>query len=234
MTDASKDATGSVVLQKQNNGDFKTISFASRAFTPTEVRYSVLEKEELGVVSGAERHSDFLIGKHFHIKTDHKSLLVSLLGQKDLSDLPVRVQRFRMRMLRFSYSISYVPGKLMYIPDYLSRAECDTITFVDYQNCNETEMFVDTIIASLPATEKRLQEIKSKQKTVYLCSKLFEYSYKGWPNTDTCEIAKLYLPFKSEITVNKGLLMRNVRLIIPADIRLYILSKLHQAHQGIS
>jgi hypothetical protein len=144
MTDSSKYATGSVVLQKQDNGAFKPVSFASRAFTPTEVRYSVLEKEALNVVTGAE--------------------------------LPVRVQRFRMRLLRFSYSISFVPGKLMYIPDYLSRAECDTLTFTDYQNCNETEMYVDSVVISLPATEKKLEEIKSKQKTDYVCSKLIEYT----------------------------------------------------------
>jgi hypothetical protein len=122
----------------------------------------------------------------------------------------------------------------MYIPDYLSRAECYTLTFTDYQNCNETELYVDSVVTSLPATEKRLEEIKSKQKSDYVGSKLIEYTYNGWPNTESCEIAKLYKPFRSEITVNKGLLMRNDRLIIPTDMRLDILSKLHEAHQGIS
>ena len=233
MTDSSKYATGSVVLQKQDNGEFKPIAYASRAFTPTEVRYSVIEKEALGVVTGAERHSDLLIGKHFQIQTDHKSL-VSLLGQKDLSDLPIRVQRFRMRLLRFSYSISFLPGKLMYIPDLLSRTVCDELTAQDQFDCESTEMYVDSVVKSLPATDQRLEEIKTKQKSDYVCGKLIEYVHNGWPSPNTCEIAKLYGPFKAQITINKGLLMRNDRLIIPSDMRPDILTRLHQAHQGIS
>jgi hypothetical protein len=92
----------------------------------------------------------------------------------------------------------------MYIPDYLSRAECDTLTFTDYQNFNETELNVDSVVTSLQATEKRLEEIKSKQKSDYVCSKLIKNTYNGWPNTDLCEIAELYKPYRSEITVNKG------------------------------
>jgi hypothetical protein len=49
MTDSSKYATGSVFLQKQDNWVFKPVSFASWAFTPTEVKYSTLEKEAEGV-----------------------------------------------------------------------------------------------------------------------------------------------------------------------------------------
>jgi hypothetical protein len=77
MTDCSKYDTGSVALQKKDNDAFKPVSFASMVFTPTEVRYSVVEKEALAVVTGAQRHSDLMIGKHFHIKTDFKSLVRS-------------------------------------------------------------------------------------------------------------------------------------------------------------
>jgi hypothetical protein len=93
------------------------------------------------------------------------------------------------------------------IPDYLSRAECDTLTFTDYQSCNETELYVDSVVTSLPATKKRLEEIESKQKSDYVCSKLIEYTLNGWPNTESCEIAKFYKPYRSKITVNKGLLL---------------------------
>jgi hypothetical protein len=60
MTDSSKYTTRSVVLQKQDNWVFKPVSFASRAFTPIEVKYSTLEKEAQGVVTRIERYTDFL------------------------------------------------------------------------------------------------------------------------------------------------------------------------------
>ncbi|XP_053389029.1 uncharacterized protein K02A2.6-like [Mercenaria mercenaria] len=234
MTDSSNYAIGCVVLQKQDNGEFKPVSYASRALTPTEQRYSTIEKEALGVTYGCEKHKDFLIGKSFTIVTDHKPL-VPLLGQKDLSELPVRIQRFRLRLMQFSYTISHMPGKELIIPDLLSRhPTCDSLTFEDRQNCTETQMYVDLVLKSLPATDKRLQEIRSKQMSDYVCQKLIEFTQNGWPEAESCEISKLYWKFQGEITVNNGLLMRNDRLIIPSELKTDILARLHEAHQGIN
>ena len=68
-----------------------------------------------------ERFSDFLIGIDFCIHTDHKPL-VPLFTIKHLEELPVRIQCFRICMLRFHFSIIHVPGKQMVIADTLSRA----------------------------------------------------------------------------------------------------------------
>ena len=65
--------------------------------------------------------STYLIGLSFTIETDHKPLL-ALLGTKAFDDLPPRVQRFRLRLLRFTYKITYVPGKALITADALSRA----------------------------------------------------------------------------------------------------------------
>ena len=45
-----------------------------------------------------------------------------ILSTKNLEDLPIRVQRFRLRMMRFSYEIVHVPGKDLYTADCLSRS----------------------------------------------------------------------------------------------------------------
>ena len=82
----------------------------SKIMSPTEQRYAQIQKEALGITWASERFADYLIGHKFHIETDHKPL-VSLLGTKSLEDLAARIQRFRMRMMRFTYTISHVPGK---------------------------------------------------------------------------------------------------------------------------
>ena len=51
--------------------------------------------------------------------------MVALLGKKDLDVLPPRVQRFRMRLMRYDYTIVYVPGKEHVSADTLSRAPVD-------------------------------------------------------------------------------------------------------------
>ena len=61
------------------------------------------------------------MGVHILLETDHKPL-IPLLGQKLLDQLPLRVQRFRLRLMRYSYDITYVPGKNLHTADALSRA----------------------------------------------------------------------------------------------------------------
>ena len=100
----------------------KIVTNGALLHTPHEQRApqnSVIEA--LGITWASERFADYLIGLKFHIETDHKPL-VSLLGSKSLEDLPARIQRFRMRTMRFTYTISHVPGKDLCTADVLSRA----------------------------------------------------------------------------------------------------------------
>ncbi|KAL5503515.1 hypothetical protein EMCRGX_G010476 [Ephydatia muelleri] len=83
---------------RQLDGSVKPVSYASRSLTPTEQKYA------LGVTWACERFRDFLTGLQFQIEMDHKPL-VPLLGLKNLEDLPLRVQRFRLRLTRFKHGI---------------------------------------------------------------------------------------------------------------------------------
>ena len=65
--------------------------------------------------------ADLLIGMTFRVKTDHKPL-VPLFSSKLIDELPIRIQRFRMRLMRFCFDIVHVPGKELYTADTLSRA----------------------------------------------------------------------------------------------------------------
>ena len=60
------------------------------------------------------------------------------------------------------------------------------------------------------------------------------YCQSGWPVKSTLPgVIKPYHQVASELTVEKGLLMRASRVVIPAALRVSILDKLHMAHQGI-
>ena len=131
--------------------------------TPTEQRYAQIEKEALAITWACDRFADYLmIGLQFHVETDHKPL-VPLLSVKRLDELPLRVQRFRMWMLRYHFTISHVPGKNLIMADTLSRApepgEPD-------QECPESEVeaYVDATFTSIPATERHMEEIRQHQE----------------------------------------------------------------------
>ena len=134
--DSSSFEIGAVLTQKQSDGNWRPVAYCSRSLSNAEQRYAQIEKEALALTWGCERFNDYLLGKHFHAETDHKPL-VSLLGTKNLEELPIRVQRFRMRLMRFSYTISYVPGKKLVVADALSRAPVSSSTHTDdeFQAC---------------------------------------------------------------------------------------------------
>ena len=61
------------------------------------------------------------MGESISAEADHKPF-VALLSGHTLDQLPPRIQRFRMRPMRFHFKeIKHVPGKKMYIADTLSR-----------------------------------------------------------------------------------------------------------------
>ena len=78
----------------QDDGQQRPVVYASRSMSPTEQRYAQNEK----------------------------GVLTITWASRSLDELPLRLQRFRMRMLRYCFSISHVPGKNLIVADALSRA----------------------------------------------------------------------------------------------------------------
>ena len=232
--DASSHGLGAVLLQKQSDGQPKPISYISRSLTATEQKYAQIEKEALAFTWACERFSDYLLGLTFHIHTDHKPL-VPLFSSKNLDELPIRVQRFRLRMMRYSFTISHVPGKSLLVADTLSRAPLPNPAEMDTSLEQETAAYVRTLVQSLPATEKQLERIKQHQGEDEVCQQVMTYCRSGWPpRHDVAGAVSLYYHVSSELSVDNGLLMRGSRIVIPTALRLEMLDKIHTGHQGIT
>ena len=100
----------------------------------------------------ASKHfEDYLIGLPFHIATDHKPL-VPLLSTTILGDLPARVQR--MRMMRFTYTISDVPGIHLYTAETMSRAPLvRPLNQIEEKLESDVKAYVDLVVRYLTVTE---------------------------------------------------------------------------------
>ena len=158
--DASAYGLGVVLLQQQDDEKWHPMAFASRTMNEAELRYAQIEKEALALTWALKKFSEYVLGKVVCLETDHKPLIL-LLGQKSLDLLPPRVLRFRLRLMRFQYSIHHVPGKTLYTADTLSRAPlCEA---VDTTTSTETENFVQMITARLPASANRLEAFSKAQ-----------------------------------------------------------------------
>ena len=103
------------------------------------------------------------MGLQFHVETDHKPL-VPLPSGKRLDEFPIRVQRFCMRMMQYTFSISHVPGKSLVMADTLSRAPSLGASKEESFLSEEAEAYVHAVFECLPATERRLEEICQHQK----------------------------------------------------------------------
>jgi len=68
-----------------------------------------------------------------------------------------------MRLMRYSYTIAHVPGKDLTIADTLSQAPASSLSIVGKWFVSDTNVYVDTILQGLPATQKHLEQIKQAQ-----------------------------------------------------------------------
>ena len=84
-----------VVLLQESGQDWQPVAYASHAKSETERRYTQVEKEALAVTWVCGKFFQYLLGKKFHIESDHKSL-IPLLSSKNLYCLPLRIIHFRL------------------------------------------------------------------------------------------------------------------------------------------
>lgn len=231
-SDASNFGLGCALLQKQDDDNYRPIAFASRTLSETERRYAPIEKEALGLVWACEKFSDYIIGLPVIIETDHQPLVTIFSEKKDINSLTPRLQRFRIRMMRYNVVVQYLPGKRMITADTLSRKPVGRA--IQEEELPDTSTFVNSVISSLPFSDKKLEELKQQQALDKTCEKLICYTQKGWPEKSRVPQELLsFWSFRHTLTVVQGLLLYGSRLYIPPSSRKDMLEKLHSGHFGI-
>ena len=108
------------------------------------------------------------MGKSVVAETDHKPL-VSLLTTRTLDEVPPRVPRLRMQLMRFNFKeVNHVPGKEMYIADALTRMQSENTNRMATVP-EEMNIYVDGVLDSLPVSVVKLIEIKEAQDEDPVC-----------------------------------------------------------------
>ena len=170
----------------------------------------------------------------FHCETDHKPL-ITLLSTKNLDKLPPRIQRFRMHLMRYHFTISHVPGKNLVTADALSRAPLSDRSQDDQELQAEVEVYLNTVRQTVPASEKQLLHIQHHQEEDEICQQIVTYCKTYWPTQgELPHPIRPYYSVASELSVVQGLLMRGTRIVIPAAMRIEMLERIHEGHQGIT
>ena len=116
-TDASDFALGAVLSQKQPNGATLPVAFYSRKFNPSELNYTIYDKEMLAIVEAIRTWRAYLEPTSFLVLTDHRNLIYF----EKAKVLNRRHARWSELLSSFSFKISYRPGIENGKADLLSR-----------------------------------------------------------------------------------------------------------------
>ena len=228
QTDASQSGIGSCLIQEGH-----PVIYASRSLTSAEQNYAQIEKELLAIVFACERFHQFVYGNDIVVHSDHKPL--EAIMTKPLSQTPPRIQRLLIRLQKYNLTVQFVPGKLMFIADTLSRAYLNE-TVEDQQDLNEDmEVMVHSFVQEIPATPKKLTQLKEETARDQTLQALRTQIAEGLPThrKDLKPIIAPYWNIKNELSEAEGLLFKGRQLIIPKAMQTKILDLIHESHLGI-
>src|SRR3989442_13610653 len=114
--DASDTGVGAV-LQQEQQGELKVISYGSKLFNNCEKKYCITKKELAAIVFGLRQFRQYLLGRKFTIRSDH-SALVYLRSAKELIG---QQARWLDLIEEFDFKINHRAGSAHQDADALSR-----------------------------------------------------------------------------------------------------------------
>lgn len=122
-TDASDIAIAATLNQ---NG--RPVAFFSRTLSPSEKLHPAVEKEAYAIVEAVRKWKHYLLGNHFKLVTDQRSVSFMFDKQNRGKIKNEKIQRWRIELASFSYDIVYRSGEKNVAPDAFSRIQCSMVT----------------------------------------------------------------------------------------------------------
>lgn len=225
--DASPYGVGAVLSHLNSNGIDSPIAYYSRTLTSTERNYAQIDREALAIVAGVKKFHNYLYGRYFNIRTDHRPLLGIIGNNKQTPEiLSPRMLRWSIILSAYSYTLTYHPGKSIANADALSRLPL-TSPEVDIPAAPEVLMLECS--PEVPLSSKMIAKLSIRDP---LLSRVLNFALKGWPDKLPDEF-KPYWVRRNEISTYKDCVLWGNRVIVPTGGRKEILKLLHATHPGV-
>ena len=237
-TDASRlNGIGFVLMQKQDDGQWRPVRAGSRFLSEAETRYAMIELELVAVAWAVKKCNLFLDGlPHFDIKTDHAPL-VPILNKYTLDQIEnPRLQRLRRQIDRYSFTAIWLRGKDNYAADALSRAPIDRPRPEDElgEEVSHRVCAVFSLASFSDDTDPLIEQISQAAKMDKEYQDLRMLLLDGFSSSkdDVPHNLRAFFNVKDKLALDGDLIVCGKRLLIPMSLRKVILSKLLSMHQG--
>lgn len=132
-TDASKYCIAATLNQQG-----RPVAFFSRTLSPNEIRHHAVEKEAAAIVEALRKWRHFLLGRHFKVITDQKSVSFMFDNKRKSKIKNDKICRWRIELSQFKFSITYRPGTENTAADTFSRISALTHTLQDLRDLHAT------------------------------------------------------------------------------------------------
>jgi len=117
QTDASDHGIAGILYQVDEIGDHNVVGIVSRCLSRLEMKYTTTEKELLVIIYSIGKFRVYLIGRHFEIVTDHRSLTFL----QSASFQSGRIMRWILLLQQYTFSVTYCRGIDNVVADFFSR-----------------------------------------------------------------------------------------------------------------
>ena len=121
-TDASDTAIGSCLVQEhEEDGEVyeKPLYFLSHKLSPTQCRWSTVEKEAWAIHHSLEKLNSWISCSQILVRTDHQPL--KYLLNSETGSFNRKINSWALTMASYNIDVEYLPGKQNLIADLLSR-----------------------------------------------------------------------------------------------------------------
>ncbi|UYV74750.1 K02A2.6-like, partial [Cordylochernes scorpioides] len=211
-------------------GEEKPITFVSKKLSSAEAKYSQTEKEALAIVFATSKLRQYLFGRKFVLKSDHKAL-PTVFGNKRLLPplIANRLHRWALELSNFDFDIRYTNKDTMLCADAFSRLPLEEI--------NSREDNIDLVthdISFLNVTPLDHLIIEEETNKDPVLNKLKEYLLEDPQLAKKDETMKPFLSKLDNFSILQGCIFVDSRAVIPRTCQDQMLKLLHQGHIGIN